>query len=76
MYDYADLDVPMLARMFDRRCKGYEAVGYKIVLPAGAVPGWPVDLPLPVDAAWKSEYAASVRRLVRRRRIAPRDVIC
>jgi superfamily II DNA or RNA helicase len=28
VYDYADLDVPMLARMFDRRCKGYEAVGY------------------------------------------------
>ena len=65
MYDYADLDVPMLARMFDRRCHGYEAVGYKIVLPAGAVPGWPVDVPLPADPAWKSEYAASVRRLLR-----------
>lgn len=23
VYDYADLDVPMLARMFDRRCRGY-----------------------------------------------------
>jgi superfamily II DNA or RNA helicase len=33
IYDYADLDVPMLARMFDRRCRGYEAVGYTIVLP-------------------------------------------
>jgi superfamily II DNA or RNA helicase/very-short-patch-repair endonuclease len=65
VYDYADLDVPMLARMFDRRCHGYEAVGYKIVLPAGAVPGWPVNIPLPADPAWKSEYAASVRRLVR-----------
>lgn len=65
VYDYADLDVPMLARMFDRRCHGYEAVGYKIVVPAGAVPGWPVDVPLPVDPAWKSDYAASVRRLVR-----------
>ena len=31
--DYADLDVPMLARMFDRRCRGYEAVGYTILLP-------------------------------------------
>lgn len=31
----------MLARMFDRRCRGYEAVGYKILLPASAVPGWP-----------------------------------
>ncbi len=23
IYDYADLNVPMLARMFDRRCRGY-----------------------------------------------------
>src|SRR5204863_7585639 len=39
--DYADLDVLMLSRMFDRRCRGYEAIGYKILLPASAVPGWP-----------------------------------
>jgi very-short-patch-repair endonuclease len=65
VYDYADLDVPMLARMFDRRCRGYEAVGYSIVLPAGAISGWPADVPLPVDPAWKRDYAASVRRLVR-----------
>jgi very-short-patch-repair endonuclease len=65
VYDYADLDVPMLARMFDRRCRGYEAVGYTIVLPAGAISGWPADVPLPVEPAWKHDYAASVRRLVR-----------
>lgn len=65
VYDYADLDVPMLARMFDRRCRGYEAVGYTISLPASAVPGWPVDVPLPVAPEWKQAYAASVRRLVR-----------
>ena len=63
--DYADLNVPMLARMFDRRCRGYEAVGYTILLPASAVPGWPADVPLPVDPQWKDDYAASVRRLVR-----------
>ncbi len=63
--DYADLNVPMLARMFDRRCRGYEAVGYTILLPASAVPGWPADVPLPIDPQWKTEYAASVRRLVR-----------
>jgi len=63
--DYADLNVPMLARMFDRRCRGYEAIGYNILLPGSAVPGWPADVPLPVDPQWKSEYAASVRRLVR-----------
>ena len=65
VYDYADLDVPMLARMFNRRCRGYEAVGYRILLPASAVPGWPVEVALPVDPVWKNAYAASVRRLVR-----------
>ncbi len=63
--DYADLNVPMLARMFDRRCRGYEAVGYTISLPASAVPGWPAEVPLPVEPCWKSEYTATVRRLVR-----------
>ena len=65
VYDYADLNVPMLSRMFDRRCNGYEAVGYAIQLPGSAVPGWPADVPLPVDPDWKTQYAASVRRLVR-----------
>jgi superfamily II DNA or RNA helicase/very-short-patch-repair endonuclease len=65
VYDYADLNVPMLARMFDRRCRGYEAVGYRVMLPASAVPGWPLEVPLPVDPQWKNEYAVTVRRLVR-----------
>ena len=65
IYDYADLDVPMLAKMFERRCRGYEALGYTILLPASAVPGWPVEAPLPIDPEWKQGYAASVRRLVR-----------
>jgi superfamily II DNA or RNA helicase/very-short-patch-repair endonuclease len=65
VYDYADLNVPMLARMFDRRCRGYEAVGYTVVLPASAIPGWPADVTLPADPLWKRDYAASVRRLVR-----------
>jgi superfamily II DNA or RNA helicase len=65
VYDYADLNVPMLARMFDRRCRGYEGIGYRIQLPGSAVPGWPAEVALPVDPRWKSDYAASVRRLVR-----------
>ncbi len=65
VYDYADLNVPVLARMFDRRCKGYEAVGYSILLPGSAVPGWPVEVELPIDPQWKREYAASVKRLIR-----------
>src|SRR5258708_30220216 len=35
------------------------------MLPASAVPGWPADVSLPVDPQWKSEYSASVRRLIR-----------
>ncbi len=53
VYDYADLNVPMLARMFDRRCRGYEAGGYTIVLPASAIPGWRADVALPADPLWK-----------------------
>jgi superfamily II DNA or RNA helicase/very-short-patch-repair endonuclease len=65
VYDYADLNVPMLARMFDRRCRGYEAVGYSILLPTSALPGWPAEVPLPIEPEWKRDYAASVRRLIR-----------
>jgi len=65
VYDYADLDAPMLSRMFDKRCAGYEAVGYTILLPARALPGWPVEVPLPIDPQWKQDYAASVKRLLR-----------
>src|SRR5439155_268829 len=56
---------PMLARMFDRRCRGYEAIGYAVVLPASAIPGWPADVVLPADPVWKRDYSGSVRRLVR-----------
>ncbi|MGH8236095.1 MAG: TOTE conflict system archaeo-eukaryotic primase domain-containing protein [Steroidobacteraceae bacterium] len=65
IYDYADLNVPMLARMFDRRCRGYEAIGYTILLPASTIPGWPADVVLPSEPAWKRDYSGSVRRLVR-----------
>jgi superfamily II DNA or RNA helicase/very-short-patch-repair endonuclease len=65
VYDYADLNVPMLARMFDKRCRGYECLGYVILLPGSALPGWPAEVPLPVDPEWKKDYAASVRRLIR-----------
>jgi very-short-patch-repair endonuclease len=64
IFDYADLDIPMLSRMFDKRCQGYEAIGYTILLPASAMPGWPPEVPLPVSPEWKHDYAASVRRLI------------
>jgi superfamily II DNA or RNA helicase len=28
IYDYVDSDVPMLLRMFERRLRGYRAIGY------------------------------------------------
>ena len=65
VYDYADLNVRMLERMFDRRCRAYEDVGYTIVVPASAIPGWPSDVPLPIDPLWKRDYGTSVKRLVR-----------
>ena len=40
-------------------------MGYTILLPASALPGWPADVPLPIDPQWKEDYAASVRRLIR-----------
>ena len=30
IYDYADLDVPVLARMYGRRIKGYRSIGYEV----------------------------------------------
>jgi superfamily II DNA or RNA helicase len=30
VYDYVDNDVPMLARMYERRLKGYSGIGYVI----------------------------------------------
>ena len=30
VYDYVDAYVPMLARMYERRLKGYSAIGYKV----------------------------------------------
>ena len=30
IYDYVDLDIPMLAKMYKRRLRGYSAIGYKV----------------------------------------------
>lgn len=55
----------MLAKMFERRCRGYEAIGYTIQLPASGMTHWPAEVALPVNPLWKQNYAASVRRLIR-----------
>jgi superfamily II DNA or RNA helicase len=33
IYDYADLNVPMLGRMYEKRLRGYKAIGYEIDQP-------------------------------------------
>ena len=30
IFDYADMDVPMLAKMYERRRRGYLSIGYEI----------------------------------------------
>ncbi len=65
VYDYCDLDVPMLAKMFERRRRTYEKLGYSVLVAASFLPGWPQDVPLPMDALWKERYSASVQRLTR-----------
>lgn len=30
VYDYVDSEVPMLARMFEKRLRGYRAIGYEV----------------------------------------------
>lgn len=65
VHDYLDSNVALFNRMFDRRCRGYEALGYKVVLPPGAAAEWPADAPLPVEPAWREAHSESVRRLCR-----------
>ena len=65
VYDYADLDEPMLARMFEKRRRAYEAQGYAVERPASALPGWPVSIELPACDDWKRCFEPSVSRLVR-----------
>ncbi|HEY3081437.1 MAG TPA: DEAD/DEAH box helicase, partial [Chloroflexota bacterium] len=35
VYDYVDANVPVLARMYERRLKGYKAIGYAVQPPTG-----------------------------------------
>ena len=65
VYDYFDGNVELFRRMFNRRCRGYKALGYSIELPPDSAAGWPVGVPLPVEAGWRESHAESIRRLCR-----------
>jgi hypothetical protein len=40
VFDYVDAQVPMLARMYEKRIKGYRAIGYEIESIAGNERSW------------------------------------
>ena len=65
IHDYADLDVPLLARMFARRREAYAAIGYTVRMPLSAIFGWPPDVAVPSDPGWTATYSASAARLCR-----------
>ena len=56
IFDYADTNVVMFARMFNKRCAGYKALGYEIVMPLSAAPGlWrSTSCRAPPGSPWKS----------------------
>ena len=63
IYDYADLAVPALSRMFDKRVEAYGAIGYAVRFPVNAVAGWPAGVEVPVEPLWGDTYGESARRL-------------
>ncbi len=65
VYDYVDLNVAVCAKMYDRRASGYEAIGYKVVMPIGVTEGWPASVEIPVVPHWKETFSDSLRRLCR-----------
>lgn len=63
--DYADLGVPLLARMFGRRREAYAAIGYDVRMSVTAHPGWPSGVGQPTDPGWEEAFGGSVARLCR-----------
>ena len=49
VYDYVDHCIPMLARMYERRLKGYSTFGYVIEAEA-----FPLDSPVPLSGRVES----------------------
>lgn len=58
IYDYVDRDVPMLARMFKKRLKGYRAMGYRITdAPTGDVHDLTIEYDDEVKRSWDTGSA-------------------
>lgn len=65
IYDYADTNVQMFARMFNKRCAGYKALGYEITMPISTVSGLPSNVSLIREKRLEEKYSETVRRILR-----------
>lgn len=65
IFDYADTNVEMFARMFNRRCAGYKALGYEIVLPLSTEGGLPPNISVLREKRLDETYSESVKRVLR-----------
>ena len=65
IFDYADTNVVMFARMFNKRCAGYKALGYEITMPLSTSPGLPSNVSVLREKKLDETYAESVKRLLR-----------
>lgn len=65
IYDYADTNVKMFGRMFNKRCAGYKALGYEITMPVSTVSGLPANVSLIRDKRLDETYTDTVRRILR-----------
>ena len=55
----------MFARMFNKRCAGYKALGYEIVMPLSTARGLPSNVSVLREKKLDETYAESVERLLR-----------
>ena len=65
IYDYADTNIQMFSRMFNKRCAGYKAIGYKIMMPVPLASGLPYNVSLIRSKKLDETYTDTVRRILR-----------
>ena len=55
----------MFSRMFNKRCAGYKAIGYKIMMPVSLASGLPYNVSLIRSKKLDETYTDTVRRILR-----------
>lgn len=63
--DYLDTRVAFCMKMFNKRCRGYQSIGYDITVPNDTFDGWPKDVPIPVELRTCETYSDTIKRLSR-----------